>query len=176
MPERHVPEPDAAMPIQPPAEPDRPTQTVLPVSEVSVPQPPVVSATEPHVPSPRVPVPAPALAAAAPETLPTPTRAREDVQRQERLWYQALLEELRLQKRYPLAARRLGQEGVVVVSLRVRPDGGIEAAGIAKGSGFAMLDRAALALIERAVATVRTQMSPRRSTTLEIPVAYRLDG
>ena len=78
-------------------------------------------------------------------------------------------------KRYPLAARRLGQEGIVVLEATVRADGQA-AARVKQSSGHPHLDKAALRLFESAMASLAGQWTPAAETTLEIPVVYRLEG
>jgi len=59
-----------------------------------------------------------------------------------------LASELRLaiehHKRYPLAARRMGREGVTQVAFELHPDGHIEELEVALTSGARALDNAAL--------------------------------
>jgi len=121
----------------------------------------------------RAPVPlvAPVLAKPTPATPMTAAAAEV-----ERRWYLALLERLRAMKRYPMVARRLGQEGVVLIEARIGQDGRLEAATVRRGSGYPMLDQDALRLLAEAAETARGQLQPERPTRLEIPIAYRLDG
>lgn len=53
------------------------------------------------------------------------------------------------QRRYPALARRRGDTGTVVVSFVVERSGRITGVGIAKGSGSATLDSAALDTLKR---------------------------
>jgi periplasmic protein TonB len=53
-------------------------------------------------------------------------------------------------REYPLAARRRGLEGTAVVRLRLGADGTVLQAQIVRDTGHALLDRAALGMIERA--------------------------
>ena len=50
---------------------------------------------------------------------------------------------------YPEAARRLGQKGVVVLSIRVSAAGEVIEVAVAESSGFRLLDRAAVAAVEK---------------------------
>jgi protein TonB len=76
--------------------------------------------------------------------------------------------------RYPLAARRRGDEGRVVLRVRVSADGRAETVTVAKSSGHALLDEAA----QRAVA--RWRFVPGRlaglpvAAALDVPVTFRL--
>ncbi len=66
-------------------------------------------------------------------------------------WLQIqVLDWLDQHKTYPRAAKRVGIEGVVQVRFSVDQDGRLEASGLEKTSGHAILDQAALALIKRA--------------------------
>jgi protein TonB len=94
----------------------------------------------------------------------------------ERRWHLVLLERLRDMKRYPMAARRLGQEGVVLIEARIAEDGRLEGARIKTGSGYPLLDDNALRLLETAAEAVRGQLRPDRPTRLDIPIAYRLES
>lgn len=49
----------------------------------------------------------------------------------------------RFQPEYPYGAKRLGQEGTVVVEVRIGIDGRVTSASVAESSGFARLDEAA---------------------------------
>ncbi|WP_281242575.1 energy transducer TonB [Rhodospira trueperi] len=49
---------------------------------------------------------------------------------------------------YPQRARTLGQEGTVVLSVRVSPDGTAEQVTVARSSGSGILDRAAARTVE----------------------------
>jgi protein TonB len=162
------PKPVESAPPHPPARPEAPA--ALPTPPVSLAARPLPAPAAAETPAPARPIaPVPARAA-APETVPDPAAEAE------RRWYLALLERLRTMKRYPMAARRLGQEGVVLVEARIGQDGRLEAAEVKRGSGFPLLDRDALRLIEAAAADARSQMQPERPTRLEIPIAYRLES
>jgi protein TonB len=93
----------------------------------------------------------------------------------ERQWQRVLLQRLRDMKRYPMAARRLGQEGVVLIEARIAPDGHLESATVKRGSGFALLDNDALRLLEAAAEAARAQLRSESQVRLEVPVVYRLD-
>lgn len=166
-----IPTPQPA-PAPQPAEAAAPMQ--LPPAPVSAPVA-APAPVEPIAPAPvqaaAAPVPPPARSVAAP---PAPSEAA--AAEAERRWYLALLERLRELKRYPKAARRLGQEGVVLVEVRIGPDGHLEEAAVKRGSGYPLLDRDALRLLEAAAETARGQLQPERPTRLEIPIAYRLES
>lgn len=94
----------------------------------------------------------------------------------QRRWHLVLLERLRAMKRYPMAARRLGQEGVVLIEAHIAEDGRLESARVKAGSGHVLLDNDALRLLETAAEAARGQLRPERPTRLEIPIAYRLES
>jgi protein TonB len=87
-----------------------------------------------------------------------------------------LLERLRSMKQYPPVARRLGQEGVVVLEARIGADGRLEEARIKRSSGHSLLDREAVRLLQEAAVMAQEHLHPARPTQVEIPIAYRLDG
>ncbi|HCK80464.1 MAG TPA: hypothetical protein DIC59_03235 [Candidatus Competibacteraceae bacterium] len=76
---------------------------------------------------------------------------------------------------YPPIARRLGQEGIVMLLLEIGANGDLRGLAIRQSSGHAVLDQAAQQLARNAVAVLRGQLSPPGESRLEIPVAYRLD-
>ncbi|MDP2431249.1 MAG: energy transducer TonB [Pseudomonadota bacterium] len=104
--------------------------------------------------------------------------AAESAARQaaQRRWYAALAEKLREYRRYPPAARRLGQEGVVTLLIEIAADGDLRQAEVRASSGYPLLDKAATHLLHEAVAALRGQLPPPGNSRLEIPVSYRLDG
>lgn len=112
--------------------------------------------------------------AAAAETAARQAEATR--QAAQRRWYAALLEKLREYRRYPPAARRLGQEGVVTLMIEIAADGELRQAEVRATSGYPLLDKAATHLLHEAAAALRGQMHPPGGSRLEIPVAYRLDG
>jgi len=77
---------------------------------------------------------------------------------------------------YPLVARRLGKEGVVVLEVRVAPDGHAAEVRVLRSSGFAPLD-------ESAVTTVRDRwrfIPARRGgeaveSRVTVPIRFRLE-
>ncbi|MEO5336987.1 MAG: energy transducer TonB, partial [Magnetospirillum sp. WYHS-4] len=77
---------------------------------------------------------------------------------------------------YPLAARRRGQEGVVVLSVRVGEDGAVREIAVARGSGIGSLDTAAL----EAVRVWRFKPAHRGGRTVEalveVPIRFSLAG
>jgi protein TonB len=142
------PEPRAPKPMEPeraaesppapaPAPPAEPAGATPPTPE------PPASVDLPRSPSPQVAVATsePAHPAAMPEL---------DVSVElERQYKAALREAIARERRYPRLSRRLGQEGVVEVQFEVLRDGRIQGVAVAEGSGYAPLDRAAVAAVER---------------------------
>ncbi|MDD4882211.1 MAG: TonB family protein [Gallionellaceae bacterium] len=173
--------PPTPKPPPPVPTPQPPTPAPAP-REAMAPQPPSVpQRVEPAVTAQASAEPVPVrtqlpVAEPAPAPVQARTETVDSAAEVERRWYLALLERLRAMKRYPLAARRLGQEGVVLIEARIGPDGRLEGAEIKRGSGYPLLDREALRLLETAAETARGQLRPERPTRLEIPIAYRLES
>ncbi len=71
---------------------------------------------------------------------------------------------------YPRIARKMGWEGKVIVSFVVDKDGKIQDVHIVKSSGFAALDKNAIATIKKAAPFP----CPTVSAKLVVPVVYRL--
>lgn len=134
----------------------------VPVAEFSAPPPGNLAVTRPAAANPASAAPAPRDAAVS------------DPSRQG--WRTALLDKLREIRRYPPAARRLGQEGVVVLLIEIGGDGELRRAEVSGSSGFPLLDRAATHLIHEAAAALRGRPPFPGDGRLEISIAYRLDG
>nr|WP_320132109.1 energy transducer TonB [uncultured Holophaga sp.] len=72
---------------------------------------------------------------------------------------------------YPAQAIRAGWSGRVIVTFIVLEDGRVDALGVAKGSGCCLLDRDALATVQRSAPFPKPPVSAR----LVIPVEYNLE-
>jgi protein TonB len=176
------PEPRSQPPLPPPqtlarvAPRESPSVAVIPIATSRL--EPVASAqVAAATPAPSIAAPAtsmPAPARVSPTTASIPSAAAVAAEA-ERRWHLVLLDRLRDMKRYPMAARRLGQEGVVVVEARIAPDGRLESALVKHGSGFTLLDNDALRLMEIAAEAARAQLKPERSTWIQVPITYRLE-
>lgn len=75
---------------------------------------------------------------------------------------------------YPAFARRLGHEGRVIIRVRVLPTGAVGAADVARSSGYAVLDEAALATIKRWRFRPAQQSGQTVDATLDVPISFRL--
>lgn len=171
------PRPPVPVPLAQPLPAPPPTPVVAPVLSPPASPAAAVSTPVPAGAEKLVPAVVPAVSApVAPPPVAAPASRPDAAVETERRWYQALLERLRAMKRYPLAARRLEQEGVVLIEARIGADGRVEAAEIRRGSGYPILDRDALKLLESAAESVRGQQQPERPARLEIPIVYRLEN
>ncbi len=94
----------------------------------------------------------------------------------QQIWYAALVGKLREFRRYPPAARRLGQEGVVILLIEIGADGELRNSEVLKSSGSPLLDTAAARLLREAAAALRGQLHPPGESRLEVPIAYRLEN
>jgi protein TonB len=65
-------------------------------------------------------------------------------------WKSALVAQLERYKRYPAEAQARGEQGVAQLAFSVDRSGGVHDARIVRSSGSSALDRATLALVERA--------------------------
>lgn len=77
---------------------------------------------------------------------------------------------------YPVAARRAGREGRVVVLVRIMANGECAEAEIAESSGTPSLDEAAKATVRHWRFIPATHAGQRMETTLRVPVSFRLNG
>jgi len=76
--------------------------------------------------------------------------------------------------RYPMIARERGLEGVVLLSVLVRPDGRVEDARVATSSGTSVLDDAALAAVRTWVFAPATRGGRPVESIVEVPVKFAL--
>lgn len=89
--------------------------------------------------------------------------------------YLALVREaVEANKDYPAFARQLGQQGTVLVAIRIDRDGHLLGAEILSSSGHASLDKAALAAVRKAGRFRAPQGFGLAELRVEIPIAYKL--
>ena len=78
---------------------------------------------------------------------------------------------------YPLASRRLREQGLVIVRLCVNEQGTVDQAGITKSSGFEGLDQSALkALALWRFTPMKSSASSVSSQCFQTPVQFTLEG
>ena len=78
---------------------------------------------------------------------------------------------------YPLASRRLGEKGLVVVKLCVNEQGIVEETGLSKSSGFQNLDQSALkALSQWRFNPIASNSTDLFSQCFQTPVQFTLEG
>ena len=75
---------------------------------------------------------------------------------------------------YPLAARRRGLEGTVVVRAQILEDGKCHQANLSKSSGHEMLDQAALAAVRSWHFAPAKRGTQTISAWVEVPITFRL--
>lgn len=76
---------------------------------------------------------------------------------------------------YPPKARRLEQEGTVLVRLTIGADGAVKTARVARSSGYPLLDAAALTSIEAGRCQPYTTAGIARAVEAEQPIAFNLN-
>lgn len=178
------PAPEPAPPPIAPPEPPPPTTTA-----VAPPQPPLPAPT----PAPRVPVrrpvsqpsappsasvagapPAPAAVAAAPPA-PPPHVVPVPAARLSPAWLAGVSAWLLAHRSYPEMARRLGQQGTVLVQFTVDRDGHVLEVNLARGSGTEALDQAAQALLRNARLPPFPPDMVLAQQSVTVPIRYRLE-
>ncbi len=82
-----------------------------------------------------------------------------------------LEQEIRERLIYPPAARRMGSQGIVVVTILISEDGGLKEISLASSSGSGILDQSALRLID---SLFPVPYRPGTELSLTIRVEYRL--
>jgi len=76
--------------------------------------------------------------------------------------------------RYPYLARARAEEGQVVVRVEVNAAGGVRAIAIARSSGFALLDEAALGAVRQWRFEPARRSGAAVAATLDVPISFRL--
>jgi periplasmic protein TonB len=170
-----------AKPAETPPPPPEPDFT-LPPPEESLAVPDFKSPTPPPKPPPRPVPPKPAVAAtpravpavpSAPQQIvppvnsaPSPSPAPSVVPG----WNVQLAAWLASHKRYPPDARNRGEEGEVTIRFTVDGAGSVREVAVAKGSGHATLDAAAVAMLQGARVP-----APGAAATRTVRIHFRLD-
>lgn len=128
--------------IPPPPKPKpKPIETPKPRQIVAT--TPVVAPTE-YIAPPPPPEPAPLIVAPPPPAAPAPAMPVGPVKLASEL---SVVCPQRIPPRYPPAARRLGEEGTVVLRVELDEQGKVTATRVSSSSGFGRLDDAALAAV-----------------------------
>ena len=143
------PPPPVEEPQQPPVEQPPPTEETTPAVPEPVPTPPPEAAQEPPPSDVSIPTAPPSVAEPAAEPAgPALGRLAEPSSARVARWEQSLVAQIERFKRYPPQAE--GRFGVVRVAFSIDRDGRLLRARIITGSGSAILDDEALAIIRRA--------------------------
>jgi protein TonB len=82
---------------------------------------------------------------------------------------------LQAHKSYPLSARERGEEGDVTLGIIVARDGRVLEVALTRGSGFASLDDAALAMLRDARVPPFPTAMPQARISVTVPVRYTLE-
>jgi protein TonB len=128
--------------------------------------PPPEPAMPRYMPMPpeRFPAPAPAPRPAAPARTATVTPG-----------YRALLSEwLEAHKYYPETARERGEEGLVLLRFRIDRSGRVLDCTVARSSGYADLDNAAVEMMRGAVLPPFPPSMPEQSLEIAVPIRFGL--
>jgi protein TonB len=178
-----APKPEQTIAEPPPKQPARPVTRALQVKPAA----PVVAAAQPQAPPTKLPKPSkPAAARDASLSQPTAKGPKPGaagaagISAEERgsaslSSYEAkLAAHLRRFRIYPAEAEARGLTGVAMVSFTVRRDGGLAAVRLTRGSGYAVLDDAALAMVRRA-APFPPMPETISSSTLSVAVPVNFD-
>lgn len=115
-------------------------------AQVAAPEAVTIPVTPPRPHAPQQQTSAPTATAPISRTAPPAPIASTASQD----WKTRVLAHLDNKKRYPRAAERLRQEGVVYVAFSMDRSGRVLSSRIERGSGRALLDREALAILQRA--------------------------
>jgi protein TonB len=139
-----APEPEVALPIETPVEPDKPKPEDV-KEEVKEKVETQESAAPLTMAPPKVePTEEPARVA------PAAGQSSERLKRVEASWQKALVSHLNRFKRYPDGARARGSQGAVLVEFTIDRSGNVVASRVLSHSGSTLLDEEAIAVLQRA--------------------------
>jgi len=173
---------DVADPAEPAVEPE-PVEEVepkpvdpAPAEAVETPAEPtpVTPAAQDAPPPPIVRMPAPAVAAraaATPPPPPQPPRASPSAA-QSADWHARVLGQLNAVKAYPASARARRQQGVALLRLVLDRTGRVLSVALVESSGFALLDREAVAIPRRATIPAPPDDITGQQIELVVPVEF----
>jgi len=100
---------------------------------------------------------------------------QEEVAHADAAWMAEVGAWLRANLTYPNMARRLGQEGTVVLQVTIDREGHVLDAVLAQGSGFGTLDQAAMALVTGARLPPFPPGMKLDRQSVKLPIHYRLE-
>ncbi|WP_309477004.1 energy transducer TonB [Trinickia acidisoli] len=134
--------------------------------------------SEPTKPVEQAPPPPAPVAAAAPTTAPAPAAPGPNLLDTPKQISAGELKQLGCQiprPEYPAKAKRLEQEGTVVVRLTIGTDGAVKAAHVVQSSGYPLLDDAALASIRAGRCQPYMAGGLPRAVEATQPIAFNLN-
>lgn len=112
--------------------------------------------------------------ASTPPAAGTRPPATDDADADYQRWRHQLMQSLHAYKRFPAAARRMGQAGTVLMHIRFSATGELLHWTLLESSGFKVLDQAAEQLVHSVLKAMKAQHQPGRQAELRIPVVYEL--
>jgi protein TonB len=130
-----------------------------PEAKVEVPPapvPPVAAVPPPEAEPPPPPPPEPKAQLAPPSNIPpapattAPPRQHQATAAETNEWHKGIFAQIQRHKAYPPAARARGEKGVVQVAFSINRQGRLVASRVARASGSAALDQAAMTTLEKA--------------------------
>jgi protein TonB len=159
-----VPEPTPMAAITP--------EPVLAEAPVEAPPPPVVEA--PGVPDAPI-VSKPALVERQATIHEVPVQARPATRPDYSWLAEALWNRVERMKRYPYLARMNRWEGKVVLEAVIRDDGHVLNLKVAQSSGYAVLDKDAMEVLQKASPLALKHPLGQTQVVVQVPISYRLE-
>jgi protein TonB len=156
--------PTPPLPLPPPPETSRPPPKPL---QASRPQPRPVAPPRPAAPEPVPSAPSAPAATAIPAPAEPPAPISSD-------WRQALAAWLAAHKTYPEVARRRGEQGSVALRFSVERSGRVADVTVERGSGSAVLDAAAEAMLRNATVPAFPAAMAQDRISVTVQIRFRL--
>ncbi|MBM3351160.1 MAG: energy transducer TonB [Betaproteobacteria bacterium] len=185
------PEPAPPEPIKPPPKPiPRPVVKHLPTPAVEKREPvlqqPVVT-PQPEIISVAPKVEAPAPVQTVPVSMPSqtlvkqdpppPTFSQADMEDAKNQYGLALWGAISKHKKYPKIAQMRGWQGEVIIEIQVDGNGHLKSKKVEQSSGYEILDKQALEMVEKALPfPVPPEALRSNSFTITVPVPFKLEN
>jgi periplasmic protein TonB len=146
------PEPEEKVESKPEDKVEAKTES-KPEEKVDVPPapvPPVAAVPPPEAVEPPPPPPEPQAQPALPTIAMAPPRQHQATAAETSEWHKRIFARIQRHKAYPPSARARGEKGVVQVAFSIDRQGHLVSSRVARVSGHAALDQAAMATLEKA--------------------------
>lgn len=173
-------------PVEPKAQPKAKQESKVKVKAKPKPQPKVLPKAQVK-PIIEPPTPAPSASTAKPDVITQQASRKQSTGKANALttggqaaatqsYFSLLVAQLIKHKHYPSASRRRGEEGIVKLYFVIDKTGQVLDYRINNSSGFARLDKAAIAMLKKAKLPAFTKDMTQNTLEINVPIAFHLNN